>query len=283
MFTALFSCFTKNVLAGNEYGGRNSFLKIREELKKDGIILEDYAVENGAEIKNSIPSPYIELGRNAEIKVIYEHCHHLDFHSAYASALSELHPEMAPTYDRLMVKRSESPEMKKIIKSVFTNSIGFFQSEYCRAKVRGKSVDYAYANLAYDAISWTLNRIIELRDKLEDAGYMPLLFNTDGIWYVKKKKGKCVKSDPFTNDARYGAKTALRTFGNDHVDCTLRIKSKGAYEYIEDGSYHPVVRGQTKLDRIKPRDQWQWGDIFNEGAQVLRFKLNDSTALIEMR
>ena len=34
------------------------------------------------------------------------------------------------------------------------------------------------------------------------------------------------------------------------------------YEFVEDGHYEPVVRGITELDLIKPREEWQWGDIF---------------------
>ena len=41
------------------------------------------------------------------------------------------------------------------------------------------------------------------------------------------------------------------------------------YEFIEDGKYTPVVRGKTKLDRVKPRSEWQWGDIFKYDANEL--------------
>ena len=61
---------------------------------------------------------------------------------------------------------------------------------------------------------------------------------------------------------------------NDHIYCQFRLKSKGAYEYIDgDGHYQPVVRGYTKLDQIKDRSEWHWGDIYQ--ADVVKFSINE--------
>ena len=38
----------------------------------------------------------------------------------------------------------------------------------------------------------------------------------------------------------------------------------GAYQYVENGKCHTVVRGLCNLDAIEPdREKWNFGDILN--------------------
>ena len=90
-----------------------------------------------------------------------------------------------------------------------------------------------------------------------------ILTNVDGIWYT---------GDIYHGD---GEGDKLGQWSNDHMNCTCRAKSAGAYEYIENGEYHAVVRGSTNLDKIKPRDQWVWGDIYNEDAVPKKWMLTE--------
>lgn len=234
-----------------EMGGRYAFLALNKEFKKDGIDLKNYAVNNGLEVKKSIPSPLIMCGAKLQTDKIYQHVHHLDLHSAYASGLSAIYPELKPTYERLYAKRLENEKQKKRIKSLFTNSTGYFQSEYCRIN----GTDYCLAPLAKAAISWTKKEITYLASELVKNGYTPLLFNTDGIWYIKLNNDEPIESLPYVNNM-HGK--SLGTYDNDHVDCVFRVKSKGCYEFIEDGKYTPVIRGVPKTQT----KYWKWGDIY---------------------
>ena len=121
-------------------------------------------------------------------------------------------------------------------------TIGYMQSKYCH---------YSLSKLSRDAIKVNNNKIRKLSEDLIKSGRTILLYNTDGIWY--------------TGDIYHGENEGpdLGQWRNDHTDCILRIKSAGAYEFIEDKVYHPVVRGYTNLDKLKDRSQWEWGDIFN--------------------
>ena len=103
---------------------------------------------------------------------------------------------------------------------------------------------------------------------LKATDRIPVLINTDGIWFIGTPTNLSSK--------------LLGEFEEDHKNCTLRIKSSGAYEYIEDGKYHPVLRGKTKLDRIKPRDKWQWGDIYQEDAQPIMLTFNKNKGIVEV-
>lgn len=246
----LFSPFNK-ITGKTEVGGRYAFLELNKEFKKDGVDLKNYAVNNGLEVKKSIPSPLIMCGAKLQTDKIYQHVHHLDLHSAYASGISANYPDLKPTYERLYAKRLENENQKNRIKSLFTNSTGYFQSEYCRIN----GTDYCLSPLAKAAMTWTKNKITYLATELVKNGYVPLLFNTDGIWYAKFNKNEPVKSEPFVNEL-YGK--SLGTYNNDHVDCVFRAKSKGCYEFIENGEYKPVVRGVPR----ELTEKWEWGDIY---------------------
>ena len=137
-------------------------------------------------------------------------------------------------------------------KHVLTNHIGCWQSEYCPdVSNPGKIAPYQFANLSKIAVNGT-HKLIELYiNKLKESGRTVLLTNTDGIWY---------QGDSY-HDELEGKE--LGQWKNDHINCTFLMKSKGAYQYVEDDKCHSVVRGLTLLDREKPRDEWELGDIFN--------------------
>ena len=37
------------------------------------------------------------------------------------------------------------------------------------------------------------------------------------------------------------------------------------------------MRGTTRLDKIKSRDLWEWGDIYKEGGESIQFEWNPRT------
>ncbi len=262
--------FTANFDIVNEGGmtGREAFQTMKREFAKDGIDLKSYATDKGMAIKKlEIEKPYISLTRNCIPGETYEHVHHLDLHSAFPSGLVALHPELKPTIARIYGRRKNSDNDKKL-KLALDASIGYMQSEYCRVNHH----EYALANLARDGINWCNAKIRELTDELIKQGYAPLAYNTDGIWYAKLSRGVTIPSEPLHCSLEGDT---LGTYSNDHLDCKARWKSKGSYEFIEDGVYKPVVRGATKLDKLKTRDEWEWGDIFLEAAGVISYRLED--------
>lgn len=260
--------FTANFDIINEGGmtGREAFQTMTREYAKDGIDIKSYATDRGSEIKAfEIEKPYISITNAVEIGETYEYVHHLDLHSAYPSGLAALHPELKPTIERIYERRKKSANDKKL-KLALDASIGFMQSEYCI--VDGNK--YALATLSRDGINWCNEQIRNLTKELMRQGYRALAYNTDGIWYTKLENGKSVPSKPMTC-ALEG--TTLGTYGTDHVNCKIRWKSKGSYEFIENGVYKPVVRGATRLDKLKARSEWEWGDIFQDAATIIRYRL----------
>ena len=239
--------------------GRQAVNAFRKELEKDGIDLDDYIIDNGVEVKKTIPKYIIrEADRNVCGKdIVWEGCHHIDFHNSFPAGLCNTHPEFRPTVERLYLTRKTKP----INKAILNYSIGFFQSiDGCGAQ---------WAHLSKDAIKDNNDRLWELSQRLTDAGRKVLLWNTDGVWY---------QGDIYHGD---GEGKNLGEWENDHVNCKFRAKSRGAYEFVEDGKYYPVLRGHTKLDKQKSRDQWEWGDIFNLDAEVIEFYWIEGIGLVD--
>ena len=185
---------------------------------------------------------------------IFDNVHHIDLNSSYASRIAESYPQLKPMYEDLYSNRKINNELYK---HVLNNSIGAMHSKYC-VDINGRKQPYAYSKFAQIAINGTNNKIRELTDTIIDNGGIPLLYNTDGIWYT----GPIIE----------GSSSEFGKWKIDHSNCKLYIKSQGAYQYIENGKVISKVRGNTSLDAIKPnRDDWKWLEIKN--YPVIKYKL----------
>lgn len=233
--------------------GHQAFIRFINRCKKMNIDLRKYEVsrEEGLAIKQTIKKPWIGRSHLLEYGETYENVHHIDFHNSYPAGLVNTHPEFEPVVKYFYEGRKKNPEFKAVLN--FT--VGYMQSPFCGFK---------YAILSKDAIDDNLRRLMNLTEQLNYCGRKVLAWNTDGIWY----QGEIFHGD--------GEGSDLGQWENDHTNCTFRMKSGGSYEYIENGKYKPVVRGRTKLEETKPRDQWQWGDIFhNDAALIKMYRLED--------
>lgn len=210
-----------------------------------GIDIHSYMIENGLEIKKTIPRAMISMRYLDET---FENVHHIDFHSSYPSGLANTHPEFRPIIEEFYNKRKEDEMYKEVLNKV----IGCMQSTKYKWSCR-------WAHLSKDAIEDNNRRLSHIAFQLEITGRKILGFNTDGVWY---------QGDIYHGD---GEGDGLGQWRNDHTNCKFRAKSDGAYEFIENGVYHPVIRGESKLESIKPKEEWQWGDIYNGSILLFRF------------
>lgn len=232
--------------------GRKAFTKFKRILKEKGIDLESYAIENGPAIKEQIEKPLIGASHKAYYHKVFEHANHIDFHSSYAAGLANSHPEFRETLNMIYERRKDNEEYKAILNF----SIGFMQSiNGCKAK---------FAHLSKDAIYDNNERIRKLAAKLDKLGRIVIAYNTDGIWYSGK---------PYHGE---GEGSGLGEWHNDHIDCKFRMKSDGAYEFIENGIYNPVIRGISN----EVKDGWKWGDIYTEKADLKLFTFSEEEGVM---
>lgn len=238
--------------------GAQSFRLFKELCADYFIDLDDYAIENGEEVKRDIEKYLVKLERPKVRDHVFKGlAHHIDLHSAFASALVRTHPEFKDVVQHLYDGRREHPEYKDVLNM----SIGYMQSiPCCHAK---------WANLSRDAINNNNEKLRTLAECLRRSGRIVIAYNTDGIWYYGK---------PYHAK---GEGNGLGQWSNDHLYCDIRFKSEGAYEYIEDGEYHPVLRGRTALDYVKPRSQWQWGDIYNKDATPIKYEYDEDEMIVK--
>ena len=257
----------------NDITGRDSFNRFCSILNSFKIDINDYAANSADEaiaIKQSIEKPYIGCANKFVAdptgkKLPFQHCYHIDINSAFMSGVALNYPALEKPIRFIYNKRKEDPMCKQILNL----ACGFCQSRHTRGVrqlTHEHRFQFALSKISQAALFYT-NRYIERKSRaLTDAKYLVLAYNTDGIWY-----SDIHNLGPY-HDEEEGIQ--LGQWKTDHSDCVLRFKSDGVYEYIEDGKYNCVVRGRTHLDDVKPRTEWQWGDIYLNDAKIQKYGFN---------
>lgn len=244
---------------GNEHlTGNEGFKTFCGICKKHDIDITKFAIDNGKEIKSEIDKAVIEIGKDGVTHEIYKNVHHLDYNSAYFAGICNEYPELLPAALEIYNKKKEESAKKKQglpytekYKFILNTTQGYMQSPY---------VQYRYANLSKAGVNWCHDNVLTLAHKVRDSGRKILLFNTDGFWY---------QGDVY-HDENEGEE--MGQWKNDHINCKFRMRSKGAYEFVEDNKYYPVLRGCSTWDNVKPRSEWVWGDIYNGSHITFEFK-----------
>lgn len=241
-----------------QISGSEAFKRFKTICKRHKIDLNNYIEKDKEKAKmnkESIEKPYIRFyNENVEKKYkdkAISDCHHLDYHSSYMTGLVRKYPEFKEVVEEIYAKRKTN---NLYYKAILNMTQGYMQSTLCGLK---------WAHLSKAMIEDNNRRLDYLTECLLKNGDEIILYNTDGIWY----KG------PIYHGEDEGS--GIGTWQNDHTDCLLRIKSKGCYEFVENGKYTPVVRGLTTLDKVKEREEWEWGDIYK--AAVIEFKYDKDT------
>lgn len=223
-----------------------------------GINLEDYSNDpkSGEIAAANIHKP--EVGTVYAIKdKLYEgNIHHLDFHKFYPSGIALLHPEFKEAF-KILIENND--------KLALDAGTRFLASKHAK---------YKYAKLIKEGINYMYNRFFEVSDDLERTGRKILAYNTDGIWY----QGDVYHGLYEGND--------LGEWSNDYINVKqIRFASAklGKYEFItEDNKYECRVKGTSTYERIKPREEWEWGDIYKTKIISLTYnKITEQFTLID--
>lgn len=242
---------TKKDADSKKISGGTAFKKFKEICKKHDIELEDYSIENGEEIKKTIPKAPKYLEKPYYEGLVFEHVYHIDLNSSYMAGVAKQYPALAPAIKEIYAMRNSN----EIYKKVLTNSWGYLQSEY---------VSYRFSHLSKAGIEYNNYMLATLTSKLKEQGFTIISYNTDGIWYTGNGK--------VYHDENEG--TELGQWKTDHKDCIFEAKSAGAYQFIEDGVHQVVISGITRLDRTKSREDWTWEDFHNSSTEVLKIKFD---------
>ena len=240
-------------LKSNTIHGTTAVREIFRKADEYGIDMTKYMCDSkkGMEIKQTIESPHIEIICPEMVGKRVKNVFHMDFKSSYASRIVEVYPELYELYNFMYKQRKFKNEHYK---HVLTNSIGCFQSSYCPDYItRRKTKPYSFAILSKVAVNGTRHLVERYINILKENNFVPLLTNTDGIWYYSPT------GQPY-HDKNEG--TELCQWENDHKDCQFIMVSKGAYQYLEKNRCKTVIRGKCNLDSEEPdRDKWEFGCI----------------------
>lgn len=252
----------------NDMTGYTAFAEFKQRCKDNDIDINKLAISNGEDVKAEIPKVHIDC--QCRENQTYYNAYHLDLNSAYMSGIKYAYPELAPVIDdiyddRLIAKAQNNQAEADKLKAVLNMTQGFCQSKYC--VINGNH--YALAHLSKAAIEYCNRKIEYYTQLLLDRGLTVLGRNTDGIWFV----------DPDETFTTGDEGNKLGQYKIDHRNCKIRFKSAGAYEFEENGVYHPVLRGCTLLDKTLDRADWHWGDIYQHDAVVLDWTFDKDEGL----
>lgn len=265
---------------GSIIEGRKAFNSFKKEVKNQGGDLDKLSIPNGKQVKASIMQESDnELDKNGrrkcfdiwlnpefEGRTVYN-AHHVDINSAFMAGIAqnyghELDGALGRAIHKVYSER-KLPQRRALYKAILNCSQGFMQSRWCNINGHG----YALAHLSKSGIEFCYDKLQKIKKLFIKLGYDLIATNTDGVWVVSNTWRSREELERLL-----GCSDELGKFRFDHFGCKLRYKSAGAYEFVEDGVYHAVVRGKTKLDSIKPRDKWNWGDIYQEDANIIGYK-----------
>lgn len=255
---------TQNALE-QKTNGYVAFLKFREICEKHGINIEDYAIDNGEEVKQTIDKAPRKLYKDIYAGMIFENVHHIDLNSSYMSGVMSQYPELAaPIKDiyatRKKAKAEKNKEKDRLYKAVLTNTWGYFQSHYA---------GYRFSHLSKAGIDFNNNLLEKITNKLKSQGFIILSYNTDGIWYTHPKGIQYHDEDEGEELCQWKC---------DHHAKLFQAKHGGSYHFIEekDGKdiHQVVISGLTNLDSTKPREEWTWEDFSSSGAEVNKIKFD---------
>ena len=237
-------------------------------------VVNEYALpkDDALEVKSSIKSAHVKvLCSSYALGVDDEHVYHMDMNSSYGSRICEADERFRPMYEYFYKLRNQNINgYDELYKFVMNASIGTMQSQYCFDE-KHKRKPYMLTQLAKFAVDGTYNIIDEYIQKLRKFGAVPLLSNTDGIWYYSDRGAY--------HDNREG--DGLGMWKTDHKDVLFTMKSPGVYQYMEDGKVVTVMRGLCNLDRIKKREDFEWRDIYKTDVDFLHTEYNKDTGVIE--
>ena len=134
-----------------------------------------------------------------------------------------------------------------------------------------KLAGYRYPELSRRAIEWTRQQLEDMTVRILriDPDSEIIAYNTDGMWV---KFSSRISLMLLEEEVAFGHE--LGQWKVDHVVEKLRFKSAGAYEFVEQGEYHAVVRG---IPKTISKD-FKWGDIYLHHPKGYKITQNNMQA-----
>lgn len=237
--------------------GRTAFAEFKKLCKKHNIDLKKFYIDNGFEVKQQIQKPFICFEKECYEAMTFEHVHHIDLNSSYMSGIAKTFPELFPVIKEAYDLRKDETK-NSIYKAILTHTCGFMQSS---------QIKYSLSHMSKAAIDFNNEMILNIRQKMIEQGFKPILYNTDGIWYTHHDGIQY-------HDENEGKE--LGQWKNDHTNCIFQALSPGKYHYIENGVCETVLRGQTRLDKMKDRSKWTWKDLYDvKNTEIMYVKFDE--------
>jgi len=264
--------------------GSYAFKEFKKMCDDMGVDISKYSTtkKKCEEIKKEIPKYDIAVkSKSIKFGTVIPNCYHIDFHSSFASGLANSHKEFRPVIEKIYDKRLESGikifrgkeiSKKDYWKSVLNSTIGYMQSI--------NKNRHFYPTLTRDSIQDNNDRINKIIENLKMQGYIPLLTNTDGVWYRKPN----YIEEPYHDELEGNG---IGQWSSEYENAELRIFSPGSYDFRYphpvngDWVYEVRSRGLHACEIEYPRKNWTWEEnmLSKENNYIIKYVFNEDSGI----
>ena len=185
---------------------------------------------------------------------VLNHVWSVDINSAFPYALTHIVPSSKQYIHKLYAKRKVSAKAK----GKLNNAIGAMTSKVTTFLGLPPK---ALSQLRYEILNWHNDQFQAYVDYFESQGAIILNKRIDSIKFLWPHQDRKPR---IPNEG-----TDIGQLKVDFADATYLQISTSKYQYIDPttNKLKVVISGLTSLDRIKPREDWNWDDIFTCGMQ----------------
>lgn len=185
---------------------------------------------------------------------VLNHVWSVDINSAFPDALTHIVPSSTKYIRQLYEKRKTNAKAK----GKLNNAIGAMTSKVTTFLGMPPR---ALSQLRYEILKWHNDQFQKYVRYFESQGAIIINKRIDSIKFIW----------PFTDRKPHipNEGADLGQLKIDFADATYLQLSTSKYQYIDPttNKLKVVISGLTSLDRVKPRAEWEWDDIYKCGME----------------
>lgn len=199
---------------------------------------------------------------------VLEHVYSLDFHKAFPTMLSFIVPEAIPWKNK--VRNGEIDKIAAVA------AIGCMTSDRLSRYIKGIK-SRGLARLRYKILEQLAYKVNNLKELLELRGCTVLNLRTDSIKFIVPE-GKSITKIIATLPGK-GDLWDLEWNDQCYIQC-----STGKYAHWTKGDRYikPTLNGRTRLDYVKPREEWTLEDFLSPATIPVQWGYNRKLNQLEV-
>lgn len=193
-------------------------------------------------------SAYYNYVNERYTDMVVNTCYSLDRNNSFPASMAEVYPATRPWVEKYYQERQEMKRLNKL--GLVTNTKYEEFKKYGSILVGWLNNPKTHRHRAWKKIVSNSNKVVhKLREYIESRGNTVLLVNTDAIKFI--------------GYIPYEGSDKLGEFKYEWEDTKMYVKGVKSYAYLDKDKWKFKQAGKTKLDKLKPREDWTLDDFKN--------------------